>query len=115
MLTACFTILTRGLQVNQTMQKKAVLTELNRQLADMAEELQAQRDKHGGLVTPPHIFLSRCLTVCFVQACSCRPTATEACSCKLKGRLKACVSWRLTSPPKSKRFEWSRSCVTRGL
>ncbi len=29
------------------MQKKAVLTELNRQLADMAEELQAQRDKHG--------------------------------------------------------------------
>lgn len=34
-------------QVNQTMQKKAVLTELNRQLADMAEELQAQRDKHG--------------------------------------------------------------------
>jgi kinesin family protein 11 len=34
-------------EVNQTMQKKAVLTELNRQLADMAEELQAQRDKHG--------------------------------------------------------------------
>ena len=29
------------------MQKKAVLTELNRQLADLAEELQAQRDKNG--------------------------------------------------------------------
>jgi hypothetical protein len=34
------------------MQKKAVLTELNRQLADMAEELQAQRDKHGTRISP---------------------------------------------------------------
>ena len=83
------------------MQKKAVLTELNRQLADMAEELQAQRDKHGEFDLEYYIPV-KFLT--YFQAYSCLLTATEACSCRLKAKPRASVSLRLTSQPKSRKY-----------
>ena len=89
-------------QVNQTMQKKAVLTELNRQLADMAEELQAQRDKHGDRQIRP----LRCSSLTQFQVFLCLRIDTEAFSCRSRGRPRAFASSRLTSLPKWKKSAW---------